>query len=171
MAGAGRSNSGRGLAPRALEVFRSELRVPPGFGTSPRPLDTAPLRIRYIYIVYVEHLWSSRERESDAVTPRRMGYATLAVLQALTDGHRYGFDIADQTGLATGTVYPALSGLERRGYVEADWEEEETAHADRRPARKYYRVTQEGRAALREALSRLGALGLRTGPAEAEAAG
>ena len=34
------------------------------------------------------------------------------VLQAIADGTRYGFDIADRTGLQTGTVYPALRRLE-----------------------------------------------------------
>lgn len=123
------------------------------------------------YIDYVELLsaacYTDRSRqapENRPMTPRPMGYATLAVLQALADGHRYGFDIVDHTGLATGTVYPALSSLESRGYAESDWEEEEVAHADRRPPRKYYGVTPAGRVALREALSRLGALGLRTSP-------
>jgi DNA-binding PadR family transcriptional regulator len=102
----------------------------------------------------------------DEMTPRPMGYATLAVLQALADGHRYGFDIVDHTGLATGTVYPALSSLEGRGYAESAWEDEDVAHADRRPPRKYYRVTREGRVALREAMVRLRELGLRTAVAE-----
>lgn len=108
------------------------------------------------YIVYVELL------NKGHMNRRPIGYATLAVLQALVDGRRYGFDIVDHTGLATGTVYPALSSLEGRGYVTADWEAEEVAHADRRPPRKYYQVTREGREALRQAMARLGALGLRT---------
>jgi len=39
------------------------------------------------------------------------------VLQALADGHRYGFDVIDHTGLPSGTVYPALAMLTRKGLV------------------------------------------------------
>lgn len=119
---------------------------------------SSPMTIFYIH--YVELLRGGR------MTPRPMGYATLAVLQALVDGRQYGFDIVDHTGLATGTVYPALSSLEGRGLATADWEAEEVARADRRPPRKYYRVTPEGREALRAAMARMGALGLRASNAE-----
>ena len=42
----------------------------------------------------------------------QLTYPTTLVLQAIADGVRYGFDIADRTGLQTGTVYPALRRLE-----------------------------------------------------------
>ena len=96
------------------------------------------------------------------MSPRPLGYATLAVLQALADGHHYGFDVIDRTGLASGTVYPALSTLERKQLVESQWEEEGPAHSDGRPRRKYYRVTAEGSEALRGAMEHLQAIGLRT---------
>jgi DNA-binding PadR family transcriptional regulator len=99
-----------------------------------------------------------------------MGYATIAVLQALANGRQYGFDIVDHTGLASGTVYPALSSLEGRGYVEPNWEDDDVARADGRPPRKLYKVTKEGRAALREAVKRLGALGLGVAPMAAKRA-
>lgn len=38
------------------------------------------------------------------------------VLHALARGHRYGFDLLEQTGLTSGTVYPALERLERLGW-------------------------------------------------------
>jgi DNA-binding PadR family transcriptional regulator len=94
------------------------------------------------------------------MSPRPLGYATLAVLKALAEGHRYGFDVIDHTGLPSGTVYPALSALSRRGLVRSDWEEVALAQSDGRPRRRYYQVTQEGRAVLRESLERLDALGL-----------
>ncbi len=96
------------------------------------------------------------------MSPRPLGYATLAVLQALADGHHYGFDVIDRTGLASGTVYPALSTLERKQLVASRWEEEGPAHSNGRPRRKYYRVTAEGSDALREAMERFEAIGLRT---------
>ncbi|HSA54788.1 MAG TPA: PadR family transcriptional regulator [Gemmatimonadaceae bacterium] len=78
---------------------------------------------------------------------RRPGYATLAVLHALSRGARYGLDIIDRTGLPSGTVYPILSRLERDGHVNARWEETRTATAEGRPRRRYYRLTRTGTAA------------------------
>jgi PadR family transcriptional regulator, regulatory protein PadR len=94
------------------------------------------------------------------MSPRALGTATIAVLQAIDDGVRYGFDIIDRTGLPSGTVYPALSSLERRGLVTSRWESDTVAHADARPRRRYYRVTGAGRAELAAARRRLEALGL-----------
>jgi PadR family transcriptional regulator PadR len=94
------------------------------------------------------------------MSPRPLGTATIAVLQALSDGHRYGFDIIDRTGLPSGTVYPALATLTRKGLVRPRWEEEEAAHAQGRPRRRYYEITREGVAALDEARARLRKLGL-----------
>jgi DNA-binding PadR family transcriptional regulator len=94
------------------------------------------------------------------MSPRQIGYATLAVLQALTDGARYGFDIVDRTGLPSGTVYPALATLERRGLVSSRWESDATARAEARPRRRYYRVTADGVRALEETARRFGELGL-----------
>ncbi len=105
------------------------------------------------------------------MSPRLLGYATLAVLQALADGFQYGFDVIDHTGLPSGTVYPALSTLTRKGLVESHWEEEGVAHADGRPRRKYYAVRVEGSTALQEAMERFRALGLRASSVAPEAMG
>lgn len=80
--------------------------------------------------------------------------ATL-VLQALHLGHSYGFEVMRITDLPSGTVYPILRRLEGAGLVSSAWEEPATAHDDDRPARRYYRVTSEGTAALQEARSRI----------------
>lgn len=89
---------------------------------------------------------------------RRLSITSCSVLRALVDGTRYGFDVIDQTGLPSGTVYPALSRLERDGYVTSSWEAESAAHADGRPARRYYRVTAAGVRALAEATAHYRAL-------------
>jgi len=86
-------------------------------------------------------------------------YPTTLVLQAISDGVRYGFDIADRTGLQTGTVYPALRRLESLGYVRSNWESEKIARREQRPARRYYEITKSGSQALDEALKRFAALG------------
>jgi DNA-binding PadR family transcriptional regulator len=88
------------------------------------------------------------------VPERPLSYAAVAVLHAIADGVRYGFDIMDRTELPSGTVYPALSRLERDGFVKSSWEDLRKAHSDRRPPRRYYRVTAEGERALTRALER-----------------
>jgi DNA-binding PadR family transcriptional regulator len=74
-------------------------------------------------------------------------------MQAIAGGYQYGFDIIDQTALPSGTVYPALGRLERDGLVKSAWENESDAHADGRPARRYYKLTAPGVRALAEAAS------------------
>jgi PadR family transcriptional regulator, regulatory protein PadR len=75
-------------------------------------------------------------------------YPTAAVLLAIRSGHAYGFDIMDATGLPDGTVYPLLRRLERRGVLDAAWEDEADAQADGRPQRRYYRLTRVGEESL-----------------------
>ena len=89
---------------------------------------------------------------------RALGAATVAILKALQEGHRFGLDMMDATGLPSGTVYPTLARMEDRGYVRSQWEAEDEARRAGRPRRRYYEVTQDGAAALAKALERLGIL-------------
>ena len=82
---------------------------------------------------------------------RRLSITAVSVLHAIAGGYQYGFDIIDQTGLPSGTVYPALSRLERDGLVKSAWEDERSAHDDGRPARRYYKLTAPGVRALDDA--------------------
>ncbi|MBO0800533.1 MAG: PadR family transcriptional regulator [Blastocatellia bacterium] len=81
-------------------------------------------------------------------------YSTAVILQAVSNGYLYGFDIIDITGLPGGTVYPALRRLEDAGYLSSKWEEPHIAQSEPRPPRKYYELTREGREALAEAVKR-----------------
>ena len=92
--------------------------------------------------------------------PRRrsLSMTGMAVLKAIAAGYRYGFDIMDVTGLQSGTVYPQLSRLERDDLLKFSWEDPEIAHDEKRPPRKYYEVTKEGRDALDESMKRFEAL-------------
>jgi DNA-binding PadR family transcriptional regulator len=40
-----------------------------------------------------------------------LSYTMALILQVVEHGYRYGFDIMTVTGLASGTVYPALRRL------------------------------------------------------------
>ena len=81
-------------------------------------------------------------------------YPTALALAAIHEGHRYGFDIMDVTGLPDGTVYPILRRLESRGHLRARWEDDALAFGEGRPARRYYELTACGDEALRSALLR-----------------
>ena len=67
------------------------------------------------------------------------------MLQAIADGYQYGFDIIDQTGLPSGTVYPALGRLERDGFVKSAWEDEDDAHAEGPPGTPLLQADGAGR--------------------------
>jgi DNA-binding PadR family transcriptional regulator len=77
-------------------------------------------------------------------------YVALFVLRAVANGHRFGFDIMDATGLPSGTVYPALRRLETSGLVSSAWEPDATARKANRPRRRNYQITKAGRAELAE---------------------
>lgn len=89
---------------------------------------------------------------------RRLGYATVAILRAIDEGHRYGLQIVETTGLASGTVYVALGRLQKRGFLRAAWESQEVADREGRPRRRYYDLTREGESALADALQSFAAL-------------
>jgi len=79
----------------------------------------------------------------------RKGTLQYCVLALLADDERYGFDLvrslAETDGMVTseGTIYPLLSRLRRDGLVETTWRESTSG-----PPRRYYWLTESGRAAL-----------------------
>jgi PadR family transcriptional regulator PadR len=77
--------------------------------------------------------------------PRITG-PTLKVLGALLSSGRIelsGADISRATKLTSGTLYPILFRLERAGWLESRWEEEDP-RALKRPRRRLYQVTPLG---------------------------
>ena len=65
----------------------------------------------------------------------------LAALAARPSDWRHGYDLARETGLKSGTLYPILVRLADREIVQACWEEGEPAG---RPRRHLYRLTSDG---------------------------
>jgi DNA-binding PadR family transcriptional regulator len=87
------------------------------------------------------------------VRDRGFSEQTMSVLTALCSRPRtwhHGYDLARETGLKSGTLYPILIRLADRGLLESCWEEEQPAG---RPRRHLYRLTSEGLARGREALT------------------
>jgi DNA-binding PadR family transcriptional regulator len=83
-----------------------------------------------------------------------LSLGSVMVLHALARGCGYGFDVMEETGLSSGTIYPALDRLERLGFARSEWEDALVAREERRPSRRYYRITPEGALKLQEALER-----------------
>ena len=81
------------------------------------------------------------------------GSMALLVLTLLEDGDKYGYEMIEELKrrsddtfhLKAGTLYPLLHGLEEKGLVTA-YEREAAAGKPRR----YYHLTKEGGAALRQ---------------------
>jgi PadR family transcriptional regulator, regulatory protein PadR len=76
--------------------------------------------------------------------------AVLAALAAQPSEWRHGYDLARETGLKSGTLYPILIRLADRQFVEARWEAEQPAG---RPRRHLYRLASAGLAAATAALA------------------
>lgn len=80
----------------------------------------------------------------------RKGLLDLAVLNALMESERYGYELVKNLvhvpGLTVteGTLYPLLSRLRLQGLVKTRLEPSESG-----PARKYYSLTPEGLRAAR----------------------
>ena len=74
-----------------------------------------------------------------------LSMTSMAVLKAVADGYRYGFDIMDATDLPSGTVYPILGRLAKAGSVQSRWEQSSIARREKRPPRRYYVLTEAGR--------------------------
>lgn len=83
-----------------------------------------------------------------------MTYATARVLQALDEGLKYGFDIAEAAGLRGGTVYPILRRLEAEGLAKSSWERPEIGRRAGRPPRKYYQLRAAAQPLVLEARDR-----------------
>lgn len=88
------------------------------------------------------------------MTTKKVSYNGALVLQALAKGYRYGFEIMDFTGLASGTTYPILRRFERDKLVRSKWEGQKKAHGNGRPPRRYYELTDAGQRALGSAVER-----------------
>ncbi|GAA2742268.1 MULTISPECIES: PadR family transcriptional regulator [Kitasatospora] len=89
--------------------------------------------------------------DSAVATQLRKGVLEYCVLALLRDGPRYGVELLQELGrfptLATsqGTIYPLLSRLRRAGLADTFLRDSASG-----PSRRYYTLTDAGRAALQE---------------------
>jgi len=83
----------------------------------------------------------------------RLSRQTLVLLEALlvhVAQWQHGYALSQDTGLASGTLYPILIRLEKTGWLETRWEE---GAAPGRPPRHLYRLSGNGREWAREELA------------------
>ncbi len=75
----------------------------------------------------------------------RKGALDLCVLAVLSRGESYGYEIAstlvEAVGMGEGTIYPLMRRLQKDGLVAT-----RIAESSNGPPRKYYRLTDSGRA-------------------------
>jgi|ERR1041384_2386923 DNA-binding PadR family transcriptional regulator len=82
----------------------------------------------------------------------RMSPQTLSLLDSLLARPmrwHHGYALSQETGLASGTLYPILMRLEKLKWLETRWEEPGNAG---RPPRHLYRLTADGREWARQEL-------------------
>jgi DNA-binding PadR family transcriptional regulator len=77
----------------------------------------------------------------------RQTRAVLAALAAKPSAWRHGYDLAQETGLKSGTLYPLLMRLADQGLLESEWRPSDKPG---RPPRHAYRLTKAGVALARE---------------------
>lgn len=85
------------------------------------------------------------------------GTLDLIILQTLRWGPQHGYGLSQAINansgeafkVETGSLYPALHRLERRGWIAAEWRT-----SDRKQRAKYYELTAAGRKRLTEERSR-----------------
>lgn len=78
----------------------------------------------------------------------RKGSLEMVVLASLADDRLYGLEILERLtalDVSEGTLYPLLNRLDKEGHLESEWETRQSGHP-----RRYYRLTDAGRARARE---------------------
>jgi PadR family transcriptional regulator, regulatory protein PadR len=63
------------------------------------------------------------------------------------DTRHWGYDLSRAAGIRSGVLYPILHRLLEEGWLEDGWEDPTTT-TRKRPPRRYYELTDKGRAAL-----------------------
>jgi PadR family transcriptional regulator PadR len=88
----------------------------------------------------------------------RKTHALVQILSALMEepaGRHWGYQLSRRSGVRSGVLYPVLHRLLDEGWLVDGWEDQEST-GGKRPPRRYYELTPNGRAdadaLLREAL-------------------
>ena len=99
-------------------------------------------------------------------TLSRQARSLLSVLLGAGGEWRHGYELARQTGLRSGTLYPLLIRLEAQGLLEAEWQQ---SPGSGRPPRHAYRLTASGMALARSHSAAAGSVEIPSSPEAGEA--
>lgn len=80
----------------------------------------------------------------------RKTHALVQVAIALLDdptGRHWGYELSKQSGVRSGVLYPMLTRMLDAGWLADGWEAP-TLIREKRPPRRYYELTDDGRLAL-----------------------
>lgn len=83
----------------------------------------------------------------------RKTHALVQVAMALLDdatgptGQHWGYELSKRSGVRSGVLYPMLTRMLDEGWLTDGWEDP-TSIRGKRPPRRYYALTDEGRRAL-----------------------
>jgi PadR family transcriptional regulator, regulatory protein PadR len=106
-----------------------------------------PLAKVFVYVWYCAVVNSEPAHQHDPQLLK--GVLGLILLRLLAEGESYGYELVTRVhdlGLvevADGSIYPALTRLEREGHLES-----RLVASTSGPARKYYRLSKHGQEAL-----------------------
>lgn len=75
-----------------------------------------------------------------------------AALMAAPGDRHWGYQLSKASGVRSGAMYPRLTSMLDEGWLEDGWETQEEASG--RPARRYYTLTEKGKAELGAVLAR-----------------
>ena len=81
----------------------------------------------------------------------RMTYALIQVAATLMSdatARHWGYELSKRSGVRSGVMYPILQRMLDEGWLIDGWEDQEQAGRGKRPPRRYYQVTEAGKAAL-----------------------
>jgi PadR family transcriptional regulator len=80
-----------------------------------------------------------------------MTHALVQVALALmqdANGQHWGYELSKQSGVRSGVMYPILQRMLDEEWLDDGWEERAQVGRAKRPPRRYYELTDEGKAAL-----------------------
>ncbi len=67
----------------------------------------------------------------------------LLQIDSESDGRIWGYALSKRSGVRSGVLYPQLDRMLGEGWLEDSWESQE--QANKRPPRRYYKLTDDGR--------------------------
>lgn len=101
--------------------------------------------------------------------------AVAAALMSAPGGRHWGYELSRQSGIRSGVMYPVLKRMLDEGWLADGWEDQAEPGREKRPPRRYYKVTDLGRSELGALVARARADGklvrLADGPQPGWAAG